>query len=175
MMREKRNYSLSGICSVLMCTVHALTQPQLLLSCGHSSPHCCRWWWAWTSTPRGTTACVRSPPCWRWRWCRWSWCNRRRSSGLCCVHRCPKPRQKWSLGPSSPEKRGCREAQGSSLTFVGVSWRGLTTAHFQQLATDVMESDLNSVIIIFNILILFTRPSLIPIMFNVQLQPKLPH
>lgn len=71
-------------------------------SCGRSSPRCCRWWSAWTSTPPGTTACVRSRPCWRWRWCRWSWCSRRRSSGPCCARRCRRPTRRWSRGPSAP-------------------------------------------------------------------------
>lgn len=115
--REKLNYSVYGICfgdgyCAHVYTAHA--ECQLLLSCGRSSPHCCRWWWAWTSTPLGTTACARSQPCWRWRWCRWSWCNHRRSSGLCCAHRCLKPRRKWSLGPSSPEKKGRKEVQVSA-------------------------------------------------------------
>lgn len=61
------------------------------------------------SIPPGTMACVRSRLCWRWRWCRWSWCSRRRSSGLCCARRCLKPTQRWSRGPSSPDRKRCRE------------------------------------------------------------------
>lgn len=90
----------------------------LLQSCGRSSPRCCRWWSAWRSTLPGTTACVRSRPCWRWRWCRWSWCSRRRSNGPCCARRCLKPTRKWSLGPSSPDKKRCRKVPVRGCTFV---------------------------------------------------------
>lgn len=89
-----------------------------LQSFGRSSPRCCRLWSEWTSILPGTTACVRSPPCWRWRWCRWSWCIRRRSSGLCCGRRFPRPTRKWSRDPSSPDRRRCREDNVRGRGFV---------------------------------------------------------
>lgn len=104
------------IMSVFKCSSQKLTLQSLQSSC-RSSPHCCRWLSVWTSTPPGTTAFVRSQLCWRSRWCKWSWCSRHRSSGLCCARRCLKPTRRWIRGPSSPDKikrfredtlRGCR-------------------------------------------------------------------
>ena len=154
---------------------------QLLQSCGRSSPRCCRWWWAWTSTPPGTTACVRSRPCWRWRWCRWSWCNHRRSNGLCCARRCLKPRRKWSLGPSSPDKTGRTKAPVSGYTFVntcqqlsGNRCNGICSQfshHYLQYSKWIW--------FCFSPRVkrrLFTRwPPSIPITFIVELQQKLSH
>lgn len=89
-------------------------------SCGRSSPRCCTLWSVWRSTPPGTRACVRSQRCWRWRWCRWSLCSRRRSSGLCCAPRFLTPTQRWSPGPSSPNKKNAERDQWKQREIMSV-------------------------------------------------------
>lgn len=83
-----------------------------LQSFGHSSPRCCMWLSVWTSIPPGTKACVRSQLCSRWRWCRWSSCSHHRSSGLCYVRHYQKPKQRWSHGSSSPNRKKRSKIKG---------------------------------------------------------------
>lgn len=102
---------------------------QPLQSSDRNSPRCCRWWSVWMSIPPGTMACVRSRLCWRWRWCKWSWCSRRRSSGLCSARRCLKPTQKWSHGLFSPGKKRSREDPIRGCRFVCKAWKGVVAVH----------------------------------------------